>query len=61
MHIYEDKERSVYLRSYNTEFMKIDHYHDDYSNKKQVLKLSINGVSEEFLSKDMKNFDRLIS
>lgn len=59
LHVFENKERTVYLKSLAPQFTKMSYYFDEFSNNKTILSFSKNGLTEEFLTRTNTDLEKI--
>ena len=59
LHVFENKERKVYLKSLAPQFTKMSYYFDEFSNNKTILSFSKNGLTEEFLTRNNTDLGKI--
>jgi hypothetical protein len=59
LHVFENKERTVYLKSLAPQFTKMSYYFDEFSNNKTILSFSKNGLTEEFLTRSNTDLEKI--
>jgi calcium/calmodulin-dependent protein kinase I len=59
IHLYSDKQKTVYLRSINTQWTKIEYLSDENNKSKTILRFTKNCCSEEFLVKSQETLAKI--
>jgi hypothetical protein len=59
LHVFENKERTVYLKSLAPQFTKMSYYFDEFSNNKTILSFNKNGLTEEFLTRNNTDLEKI--
>ena len=59
LHMFEDKEKNIYKGSFKLEFMLTEFYMNNSSNKRFMIKFTLDCMQEEFSTKDETVFNAL--